>query len=125
MTSTPTDSSGPDSDTDSPDVTVTDHGDSPSEGNYTELNLEEPDQSTHPYEISIDGVVENEFGDSMVIDFYHGRPVLYIWEPGYEDAQHALALPTEDDPTTRPYIVDGKIVDETEEILSNTESASP
>ena len=40
--------------------------------------------------------------DAMVLDYYHGRPVLCLYEPDKEDSQFTIALPTKDDPNIRP-----------------------
>lgn len=41
------------------------------------------------------------FHGTAAIDFYYGRPVLYMFEPGEEEPQYMIAFPVEWDPQIR------------------------
>ena len=91
MTNTPSEN------TTSTDITVTDTN----KIHIPEIHWEDTVQ------IKVENVPENHVGDTMSIDYFHGRPILYIWEPTSENVQNMIALPIESDPQTHTLISNG------------------
>lgn len=42
------------------------------------------------------------YNGRVIIDFFYGRPAIYLYTPGEEDVQYIFALPTRNDPHLRP-----------------------
>lgn len=87
------------------------------------VDVSRPIRKEVPAVLDIEGMVESVHGDQVSLDYYHGRPMIYIWEPHDEDVQFAYALPTKSDPEMRPYIINGQRIEETYELLHDTSDA--
>ncbi len=60
--------------------------------------LAEPEHRDTTFEIRPETV---PFHGTASIDFFYGRPVLYMFEPESEEPQYVIAFPTENDPHVR------------------------
>ena len=105
------------------DGDVPDRYDPPSElyESYFELfnmgvMISEPESKDTTFTLHPEGVPER---GTPSIDFFYGRPVLYLHEPLSEEPAYMLALPTKDDPHIRPLKHPGRRFDENFDRIEN------
>jgi|AntRauTorcE11898_2_1112593.scaffolds.fasta_scaffold06440_2 hypothetical protein len=87
------------------------------------LSIASPTQSEHDIEwidIDIEPLCENVNGDSILLDYYHGRPVMYFWEPGSEDAKHTIAPAVPEDEATRLIHCNHSIMEQNEQRVTGS-----
>lgn len=87
------------------------------------LSIASPTQSEHNIEwidIDIEPLCENVNGDSILLDYYHGRPVVYFWEPGSEDAKHTIAPAVPEDEATRLIHCNHSIMEQNEQRVTGS-----
>lgn len=94
------------------DGDVPDRYDEPSEDyeSYFELfnngvMIDEPEYRDTTFTMHPEGVPER---GTPSIDFFYGRPVLYMHEPLKSEVVYMFALPTKEDPHIRPLIFPGR-----------------
>lgn len=66
--------------------------------------ISEPDHSDTTFTIHPESVPER---GTVSIDFFYGRPVIYLYSPLEEEPPFIFALPTKDDPHLRPLRIAG------------------
>jgi len=87
------------------------------------LSIASPTQSEHDIEwidIDIEPLCENVNGDSILLDYYHGRPVMYFWEPESEDAKHTIAPAVPEDEATRLIHCNHSIMEQNEQRVTGS-----
>lgn len=65
----------------------------------TTATMEQPDNRDTGFNIHPETVPSR---GTPMIDYFYGRPVLYLYTPLEEEVQYIFALPTKDDPYLRP-----------------------
>lgn len=83
------------------------------------IRISDPGYPEEYFIIEPSGVPTRDCWDAMVLDYYYGRPVLYLHDPEKEDPEFKIALPTEDDPHIRPLKVGDTTISENVEIVNN------
>lgn len=81
------------------------------------IHIADPGYPEEYFVIEPSAVPTSDYWDAMVLDYYYGRPVLYLREPGKEDPQFVIALPTEEDPKIRPIHIRDMTNDKNAKIL--------
>jgi hypothetical protein len=78
--------------------------------------IREPETEDTTFTMHPEGVPER---GTASIDFFYGRPVLYLHEPLSEEPAYMLALPTKEDPYIRPMKHPGERFGDTIERVEN------
>lgn len=80
--------------------------------------IHEPEARDTTFPIHPEGVPER---GTPSIDFFYGRPVLYMYEPLREEPAYMFALPTKEDPHIRPLKMRGRDFNENFDRIENQE----